>query len=668
MIEQATAPLTSHDDDRRRAAIDALARAAMPSGGFEGEVVWNTMILAQVVIVRRVIQGEGAFSDAERAGMIRHFEVSRTPEGGFGLHPESGPYVFFTTLAYVALRLLGVGPDEPITQGARRWLREESEGVLAIPSWGKLWLSMLGLYGYEGVNPILPELFLLPDASGRVGVTAVHPNRYYCHVRYIYLAVSYLYGARFVADLGSLRGALRRELYDAPFEDIDFAKHRHSIAKTDLYVAPTPALRASYDALRAVERLLPGAVRQRALARAEERIVYEMRASRYQGISPVNGLLNCLALYAKSPHHPDLAPSLAGMEAWRWEDEREGIRYAGARSNSWDTAFALRAMVTLPPPLVPRAAAERAYRYLLSVQLTEELPGYEREARAPIAHGFCFSDGQHRWPVSDCTAEAISAMIGAEELGIVGAKDRISDERLWGAVRFLLDRRNEDGGFGTYEARRGGPFLDALNPSEMYGNCMTERSYVECTASCVVALSRVLAHRPPRDAKLRMAAERAVRDGARLLREKQRSDGAWAGFWGVNFTYAIFHAVEALSAAGAQPSDPAITRAAAFLLSKQKDDGGWGERYTGCLGDTYDEHPTSQVVMTSWALIALSHAPRTKEVNHAIARGKKLLLSRQRPDGTFPEESVEGVFFGTAMLRYRLYKAYFPVWALAEHR
>ena len=32
----------------------------------------------------------------------------------------------------------------------------------------------------------------------------------------------------------------------------------------------------------------------------------------------------------------------------------------------------------------------------------------------------------------------------------------------------------------------------------------------------------------------------------------------------------------------------------------------------------------------------------------------------------YPEQAVAGVFFGTAMLHYRLYKAYFPAWALAR--
>src|SRR5207245_10977138 len=92
-----------------------------------------------------------------------------------------------------------------------------------------------------------------------------------------------------------------------------------------------------------------------------ERVVYEQRVTRHHALSPVNGLLNCLVLWSRA--HPDLDASLAGLEDWRWEDAEQGIRYAGARSTAWDTAFALRALAAAPSasapahPGVPRGAA-----------------------------------------------------------------------------------------------------------------------------------------------------------------------------------------------------------------------------------------------------------------------------------------------------------------------
>jgi 2,3-oxidosqualene cyclase len=639
-------------------ALAHLQSLQRPDGSFEGEVVWCPMILAQYVMLRCFLKRP--IPDPERARMVRHFERTRRPDGGWGLHAEAPSYVFVTTLAYVALRLLGLSANAPLTSAARRWLCAQPMGVLGIPSWGKFWLAMLGLYDYAGMNPCPPEIFLLPARF------PIHPNQLYCHTRYIYLAISFLYGARFRGDLGPITSELRSELYPEPYEAIAFASHRHNLAPSDLYVAPGRALRAAWTVMGAFERLVPRlailrALRRRALARCLARIRFEQQASNFQGLSPVNGILNTIALFAHNPNDSMLAPSLSGIESWRWDDDREGIRFAGARSTSWDTAFAMLAMLAGAAdggPLV-----RRAYAFLDSAQEKGELSGGEREARDPIRGGWCFSDGRHRWPVSDCTAEALSALLATREAELVDSGRRVPIEQLETAIRFILDRQNADGGFGTYERRRGPRFLERLNPSEMFGDCMTELSYVECTASAVMALCRFCEQHPDR---LRQQIDRAVTAGSSLLRGRQRADGSWPGFWGINFTYATWFAVTALRAAGAERHDPALSRATQWLVEKQKPDGGWGEHYSGCLNAAYVEHPESQPVMTSWALLALLDllGPRAD----AVRRGITWLCRAQRADGSWPEGAVNGVFFGSAMLSYRLYPAYFPLWALNRYR
>jgi squalene/oxidosqualene cyclase-like protein len=512
------------------------------------------------------------------------------------------------------------------------------------------------LYGYEGVNSIPPELFLLPDA------VPVQPNNFYCHTRYIYLSIAYLYGKRFTADLGPITNALRAELYDQPFEQIDFAAHRHDLAATDLHVRPSRPLRLAWDALSFYEKKPMAAVRKRALDLCFTRICFEVRSSRGQGISPVNGLLNCLALYSVDQHHPQLQQALDAMEAWRWQDDEEGIRYCGAHSTAWDTAFAMRAILASPSPEKHAGTLARGYQWLRETQMQEELEGHERERRDPIVGGWCFSDGQHRWPVSDCTAEALSAILESHERGLDPKAGRFSDERLEQAVTFILRRQNDDGGFGSYERRRGSQMLEWVNPSEMYGNCMTERSYTECTASCVGALARFRSHYPN---TLRNQIDLAITRGVALIKSRQLDDGSYLGFWGVNFTYAIFHVLEALRAAGVPTSDPAIARAAEWLITKQKSDGGWGEHFTTCLTDQYVEHPESQAAMTAWSLLALLEvmSPDEAPVRRAVACLEKMQLK----SGEWPRQSQSGVFFSTAMLDYRLYKDYFPTWALSRY-
>jgi 2,3-oxidosqualene cyclase len=620
-------------------------------------VIWCPIILAQAVIVRH-LSGRSPAAP-ERAAMIRHFEKTRTSSGGWGVHRESPPTVFVTTLSYVALRMLGAEAADPLVLPAGRWLRQRPGGVAAIPTWGKLWLAFLGLYEYEAINPCPPELFLLPDWL------PFHPARLYCHTRSIYTSMAFLYGRRFRADLGPLGAALRRELYGEESDAIDFPAHRTVIAPSDLFSPPGFLLRAGSRLLLAAERFRSAGRRERALTRCLDAIVYEQRATRSQALSPVNGLLNCLALGTVRPTHPDLAASLDGLESWKWSDPERGVRYAGARSNAWDTALAMQALLEGADADLsadPGLAVGRAYLYLCDTQLTDELEGRELEGRDSILGGWCFSDGTHRWPVSDCTAEAVSALLAAHARPeLLEGVRRISPERVRLAVEFILDRQNPDGGFATYERRRGPRWLESLNPSEMFGNCMTERSYVECTGSCLDALARFRVAQP---GVLEERVRGAIKAGERFLRRSQRPDGSFPAAWGIQFTYSAFFAVRGLKAAGAAPTDRALVAAARWLSQRQKKDGGWGEHFRGCLTGEYAEHPESQATMTSWALLALSEVDFASE---AARRGTEWLTSRQRQDGSWPEEAVNGVFFKTAMLDYTLYRTYFPFWALARY-
>jgi lanosterol synthase len=633
----------------RDRALAHLVSLQSPRGDWQGEMVWCPMITAQVVIVRHVV---GRPVDAAtRAGMLTYFRSRATAEGAWGLHPESPGYVFVTALVYVALRLLGCGPDEPLLSRARGWLRAQPGGVLAIPTWGKFWLALLGLYGWAGVTPVLPEIYALPRWL------PFHPRRWYCHTRLIYLGMAALHGRRFTADLGALGDALREELYEVPWATLDFERHRHAVAAADAHVRPGRLLRLAAAVLAEIDRAMPAPLRRRALAACHARILYEQRQSAWQGLSPVNALLDCLVLWAHDAADPALAASLEGLERWRWEDD-EGVRYAGARSSSWDTAFALRALFT-PDDDRHAAAVHRGAAFLQQAQLTAELPRWFEQDREPVAGGWCFSDGVHRWPVSDCTAEAVSALLETEHWLPRG--ERPPRARLRQAAEFMLARQNRDGGFGTYEPRRGPAWLEGLNPSEMYGDCMTDHSWVECTASCAGALARLRARDPSLRERLTPAIDRAVA----FLRASQRPDGAVPAAWGIHFTYGAFHFVAGLRAAGVPAEDPDLARAADWLVAHQRPDGGWGEHWSGCVRGEYVEHAESQPVQTAWALLALLDS--VGGTHPAVERGVDWLCSRQQPDGGWPAGAVNGVFFKTAMLHYRLYPAYFPAWALARY-
>ena len=366
----------------------------------------------------------------------------------------------------------------------------------------------------------------------------------------------------------------------------------------------------------------------------------------------MSGLLNILALWLHDPDDADGLRALEQLDLWFWEDDERGARMTGARSASWDTGFALQALSTAAQVAGVPDALQRGAAYLRQQQIDSSFPGFREAYRNDPNGGWCFAARWHGWPVTDCTAEAVLGIIAADRASASAAA-------LNEAVRFMLRGQNRDGGFGSYEAQRSKVELEKLNPAEMFGESMTEHSYVECTASCLAALAACREHFPE---VIDRAVQRAMARADASLRRTQASDGSWRGVWGVQYIYGTFFGIRGLIAGGARPSDPALRSACQWLLDRQREDGGWGEHHSGCLTGQYVPHEESQVIQTAWALIALLEAGDSNWT--AISRGVRFLIDTQQADGTWPRQDMAGVFFRTALLDYVLYRQYFPLHAL----
>lgn len=632
--------------DALSSGVRALEKHQAEDGSWEGEVVWCAMLAAQYAMMCHLL--DQPIEEGRRRRILKQFEKTQLADGTWGLHEISDPYLFTTTLVYVAARLLGVAPDDPLIARAGAFIRDEG-GATKIPTWGKFWLAMLNLYEWDGVNPILPEAWLLPKWS------PLHPSRYYCHTRMIYLGMAIIYGSRFQTHCTPLIRTLRRELYPEGFANVDFKATRDKLRSEEIFTPPSKPLKAAYDAMKAFEKL-PRSSRSRArlLETMREHVRYELRVSSHTSISPVSGLLNIIALWLANPEDEDVSRALERFEGWIWEDEVDGLRVAGARSATWDTGFAVQALVEADGHTNVEDTLVRADRFLADNQIRESFGDEAEHYRLDPKGGFCFAGGWHGWPVSDCTAEAILARMQ-------NPKGRAGRQDLTEAVEFILQCQNSDGGFGSYEARRVDIPLEWMNPAEMFGDSMTEHSYVECTASCISALAEFGRRHPT---VLSSRVDTAIARGAERIRRLQRPDGSWEGNWGVNFVYGTLFGVRGLMAGGAPPQDPAIRRACDFLLSHQRSDGGWGERKS-LEASEYVEAEESHVIQTAWALSALLEA---KEPNwDAIERAAAYLAEKQLENGEWPKQEPVGIFFHTALLDYVLYRQYFPIWALAQY-
>jgi lanosterol synthase len=638
-----------------RRGVLALVSLQEPDGAWEGEVVWCAMLPAQWALAWTRMGLP--ISSERRARVLLQLERTAGHDGLWSLSHGAAPSLFVTTLVYVAARTLGVPADAAWLAPARAFFEREG-GVVAIPSWGKFWLALVGLYDWQGVNPVLPELWGLPEA------TPVHPSRYYCHTRLIYLAMAHLYGQRELLMRAppvdaELTRALRAELYPAGYSSTDWAKARRALREDDLYAPPSATLRRAYEAMKALEPVTGAASRARALEALREEIRFDLRTTSHTSISPVSGLLNLLGLWLHDPLDPDLKLGVERFDGWVWEDEREGMRVAGARSATWDTSFSLQALALASAHVDVREPLAAGDAYLREQQILRVDEPFEPHHRIDPRGGFCFAAAWHGWPVSDCTAEALVARFDAERAG-AGA---LTDDEVTAAVRFILRTRDAEGGFGSYEPKRLPFSLEWLNPAEMFGDSMTEASYAECTASCVVALARVANERPYLLQRAELAHVPAVIAAARRrLEELQLPSGAWSGSWGVHYVYGTMFGVRGLLAAGAPPTHPGVRKACAWLRAHQRPDGSWGEQHVPHEVE-YVEADAGHVVQTSWALTTLleAHDPDWD----ALERGARFLARAQLGSGEWPRETPAGIFFHTALLDYVLYRSYFPVLALS---
>jgi squalene/oxidosqualene cyclase-like protein len=256
--------------------------------------------------------------------------------------------MFGTLLSYVALRLLGEAPDEAYMVDARTFIHKHG-GALYAPSWAKFWLAVIGVYHWDGINSIPAEMWFL------LRWFPLHPGKMWCHCRMVYLPMCYIYCKRFVPNVESdpILMGLRSELYDVPYESIDWDRYRQVCCEIDAYSPLKPVMKVAQDILSVFEWILPYIpplrwFREYALRFVIEYIHAEDLQTNYVDIGPVNKALNMLSVWVSSGGSSDseaFQRHLQRVDDYLWVAE-DGMKMQGYNgSQCWDTSFAIQAIV-----------------------------------------------------------------------------------------------------------------------------------------------------------------------------------------------------------------------------------------------------------------------------------------------------------------------------------
>jgi squalene-hopene/tetraprenyl-beta-curcumene cyclase len=609
---------------------DWMLAAQAQEGYWWGELEADTTLESDYVLYLHIL---GQLKCEKTAKLARYIRERQLEDGGWYIFYGGPSELNATVKAYVALRLAGDAPTAAHMQRAKQKVLDLG-GLEATNSYVRFYLAMVGAISWDMVPSIPPEMMLLPEwfplnlyemSSWTRGI--VVPLAIVCANKPEW---------KLPADVTVT------DLFKVPGQrPASFAWDKGVFTWRNAFLALERGLKL-------YERSSWKPFRKLSLARARKWMMERLERSEGLGTIYPAMMNSIFALLAESRDVDDplVHREIKFLERYEVEDERgRTIRVQPCISPVWDTAIAMVSLeeAGLDPSHPALVAAER---WVLKNQILG--PGdWQVKNKRAAPGGWAFEFQNDYYPDVDDTAFVLMALGRVADPDSAPLRGAICRGLAW-----LVSMQNSDGGWGAFDHENNLQFLNHIPFADH--NAMLDPSTADVTARVLECLGQ-----------FGWSANHPVMDRARdFIKHDQTPDGSWYGRWGVNYLYGTSGVLRALETVGLS-SDADCLRAANWLRSVQKPDGGFGESILSYYDPALKGKGKSTASQTAWALIGLLATVGPN--NPASERAAAWLTENQNEDGSWDEAEFTGTGFPCVFyLKYHLYRNSFPLYALAR--
>ncbi|WP_420236406.1 squalene--hopene cyclase [Telmatobacter bradus] len=630
-------------------SCDYLFSVQHPEGYWNGELESDAMLVADYIFLHTLLES-GDRGRMERA--LRRMMLMQQEDGSWNIYPGAPGNISQTVKCYSAAKMMGVSADDPRLTKAREWALAHG-GAVACNTFTKMYLCALGMYDYDAVPAVPPEIVLFP-------------NWFYFNLyeisswsRGILVPLSILYAKKPFKKLPPEQGI--DELYVGGREKaklrLRFDRKKWISWRNFFIVTDRLAHWAEAVHLRPLRRM--------ALKKAEKWMLdrFEMTDGLHAIYPAMLNAIIALRCLGYSEDDPQVIRARdefekLGIESGPTEDCADPtFRMVPCMSPVWDTAQAITALgdagISRTDPRMVKAvdwmiAKEIRHKGDWAVKVPNVEPG-----------GWSFEFHNEFYPDTDDTAQVLLALSKVDH-----PREEHQHQVAQRAIDWEFAMQCKNGGWGSFDKDNTKMIFQYIPFADH--NAMLDPPTVDITGRM---LEMFAAYGHTQD-------DKRIKKAIEFIYKEQESDGSWFGRWGVNYIYGTFLVLRGLEAIGVDHLEPQVQQAAEWIRMVQNGDGGWGE---SC--GTYDDPNTrgegeSTPSQTAWALMALLSAGDDR--SDSVAKGVRWLLEHQQAEGSWDESTRVGGFkqaiiTGTGFpkvyyLAYTLYRQYFPLMALTAYK